>query len=317
MTVPLRDAPPLVVVTGPTATGKTDVGVMVAERLGGEIISADSMLIYRYMDIGTAKPTLQERRGIPHHMIDIVDPDEEYSVALFQRQAREAIGGVLARGRVPLLVGGTGLYVHAVLDRYDFTSAGGDKYFREKLQKEAADIGPEGMHRRLAEIDPDAAKKLHPRDTRRVIRALEVYYRTGRPISSYQYKDGQANPIYRAKIFGLTMARESLYRRIEKRVDWMIAAGLVDEVHGLLERGYQPELPSMRGLGYKEIVPYLRGQLSLEEAVALLKRNTRRFAKRQLTWFRRDSRIHWLDIEKSGGSKAVALEISASLEGVL
>jgi tRNA dimethylallyltransferase len=310
------DSPPLLVITGPTATGKTDVAVMVAERLGGEIISADSMLVYRTMDIGTAKPTPAERRGVSHHLIDIVEPDEVYSAALFQQQARDVIQDVLARGRLPLLVGGTGLYVRAVIDRYDFGNAGGDNFLREKLQKEAEEAGVEHIHERLKEVDPVAADRLHPRDCRRVIRALEVFYRTGRPISSYQYRDEDQRPLYNVKMFGLYMARESLYRRVEKRVDRMIEAGLVEEVRGLLSRGYNREVTSMRGLGYKEIISHLEGEVPFEQAIEILKRNTRRFAKRQLTWFRRDPRIQWIDMEQSGGVFAAAQRISCAAEGV-
>lgn len=311
-----HELPPLVVITGPTATGKSEVGVLVAEKVGGEIISADSMLIYRGMDIGTAKPTPDEMRGIPHHMIDIVEPDEDYSVALFQEQARAVIKEIHERNKLPVLVGGTGLYVRAVIDDYDFSGARGDKSLRENLLKEATDNGPESLHQRLSEVDPQAASKLHPRDTRRVIRALEVYHLTGKPISSYQRVDQCTRPLYNLFMFGLNMDRDKLYRRIEQRVDRMIAAGLVDEVRGLLLRGFSVELNSMRGLGYKEIAAYLTGMLSLEQAVELLKRNTRRFAKRQLTWFRRDTRIKWYNIDEYGGHEAVAKEIAGQLEGV-
>lgn len=307
---------PLVVITGPTATGKSDVGVLVAEKVGGEIISADSMLVYRGMDIGTAKPTSAEMRGIPHHLIDLVEPDQDYSVALFQGQARAVIADVLERSKLPILVGGTGLYIRAVIDNYDFGGARGDGPLREGLLKEAMDNGPESLHLRLSEVDPRTASKLHMRDTRRVIRALEVYYLTGKPISSY-HKMGECDqPLYNLFMFGLTMERGRLYRRIEQRVDRMIADGLVDEVQRLLQHGYSAELTSMRGLGYKEIAAYLTGILSREQAVDILKRNTRRFAKRQLTWFRRDDRIQWFDIDKYGGHEAVAREITRKIEGV-
>lgn len=306
---------PLVVITGPTATGKTEVGVLVAEKLGGEVVSADSMLIYRGMDIGTAKPHPWEMRNIPHHLIDIVDPDQEYSVALFQQQARRVIGEILSRRAMPLLVGGTGLYIRAVIDNYDFSGARGNQSLRDKLLKEAQDSGPDLLHLRLTGVDPAAAAKLHPRDVRRVIRALEVYHQTGRPISSYQ-KAEENLPQYSLFMFGLAMERTMLYRRIEQRVDKMLEAGLVEEVRTLLHRGYSRELNSMRGLGYKEIAAYLSGEATLEQSVELLKRNTRRFAKRQLTWFRRDNRIQWLDLERYGGTEAIAQEITRRLEGV-
>lgn len=311
-----KELQPLLVITGPTATGKSDVGVLVAEKVGGEIISSDSMLVYRGMDIGTAKPTRAEMRGIPHHMLDIVEPDQDYSVALFQKQARAVIAETAARNNLPVLVGGTGLYVGAVIDNYDFSNACGDSALRQKLLHEAADKGFESLHRRLCEIDPQVASKLHPRDTRRVIRALEVYYLTGKPISSYQKIDRHGQLQYNLVMFGLTMERGKLYRRIEQRVDKMIAAGLVEEVQRLLDRGLSIELSSMRGLGYKEIVSHLIGELSLEQAVELLKRNTRRFAKRQLTWFRRDERIKWLDLDDYEGYEPVAQEITRYIEGV-
>ncbi len=308
---------PLLVIAGPTATGKSEVGVMVAEEAGGEIISADSALVYRGLNIGTAKPTLAEMRGITHHMIDIVEPDQEYSAALFQKQARAVIGGVTKRNKLPILVGGTGLYIRAVVDPYDFSSTGGDPLLRNRLLKEAGQNGPGSLHRRLMEVDPTTALRLHPRDLRRVVRALEVYYLTGKTISSHQYRDENDQPLYNLLMFGLTMERERLYSRIEQRVESMISSGLVDEVRQLLKKGYSSELSSMHSLGYKEIINYLSGEVTLEQAVQILKRNTRRFAKRQLTWFRRDHRIRWLKIGEMGGLKAVAQEITESIEGVL
>lgn len=311
-----KQQPSLVVITGPTATGKSKVGVMVAEKTGGEIVSADSMLIYRGMDIGTAKPTVAEMRGIPHHMIDIIEPDQNYSAALFQEEARAVIEKIYHKNKLPIMVGGTGLYIRAVIDDYDFSSTRGDKNIRKGLLKEAAEKGPESLHCRLSEIDPRAASRLHPKDTRRVIRALEVYHLTGKPISSYHKADKCAKPRYNLLMFGLTMDRNRLYRHIEQRVDKMIAAGLVDEVRGLFERGFNTELNSMRGLGYKEIVAYLMGKLTLDQAVEILKRNTRRFAKRQLTWFRRDARIKWYNIEEYGGHEDIAGEITKNIEGL-
>ncbi|NSW82499.1 MAG: tRNA (adenosine(37)-N6)-dimethylallyltransferase MiaA [Syntrophothermus sp.] len=306
---------PLLVITGPTATGKSEVGVLVAEKLGGEIISADSMLIYRGMDIGTAKPTNADRRGIPHHMIDIVEPDQDYNVALYREQAMAVIKKVLERGNLPIVVGGTGLYIEALIRNYSFGGAGTDKTLRKKLQKEAAE-SPFLLHQRLAKIDPATASQLHPANTRRVIRALEVYYLTGKPISNFKRLD-EPDPPFNLLMFGLTMEREALYRRIEKRVDRMIAMGLIEEVQNLLQRGFSPGLNSMRGLGYKEMISYLNGTLSLEEAVEVLKRNTRRFAKRQMTWFRRYKEIRWLKIENFADCEAIAQEIARCTEGVL
>lgn len=304
-----KKPPPLLVIAGPTATGKSEAAVQVAEAVGGEVVSADSMLVYRHMDIGTAKPTRKEMRGIPHHLISIIEPDEEYSVAIYQKQAREVIAAIQARGRLPVLAGGTGLYIRAVIDPYDFTDANRDESLREALLKEAENNGAETLHKRLAEVDGLSAAKLHPRDTRRVIRALEVYYLTGKPISSYQEIKEHAAPLYDLVFLGLSMPREKLYRRIEQRVDAMLEKGLPDEVRGLLEAGYSPSLASLQGLGYKEIIAWLIGEVSWPRAVELLKRNTRRFAKRQLTWFRRDERIKWLEVDPSVGLQPAVREI--------
>ncbi|MEW5762386.1 MAG: tRNA (adenosine(37)-N6)-dimethylallyltransferase MiaA [Bacillota bacterium] len=306
---------PLVVICGPTAVGKTEVGILVARRLGGEVVSADSMMVYRGMNIGTAKPTVEERQGVPHHLIDIVDPDTPFSVALYQHLAEKSIAAIHARGRLPLLVGGTGLYIRSVVDPYRFV-AGPDPALRRRLMEEARLEGPEALHARLAAVDPVAAGRIHPHNVRRVIRALEVYHQTGKPISSFQDAGRETASKYLLWMFGLTMPREKLYRHIEERVDRMLAAGLVEEVQNLLKRGYRRHQVSMQALGYKEIAAYLEGELSLEEAVRLLKRNTRRFAKRQFTWFRRDPRIRWLDVDALGGPAGAAEEIIAFLEGL-
>jgi tRNA dimethylallyltransferase len=307
---------PLLVLVGPTAVGKTAVSVEVALRLGGEIVSADSMLVYRYMDIGTAKPTMEERRGIPHYMIDIIEPDEPYSVALYQAQARQHIHEIWERGKLPLLVGGTGLYVHSVIEPYHFTSAGIDEDFRRKLMREVEEKGSQALYQRLVEVDPETAARVHPNTLKRVIRALEVYHLTGRPMSSALREKGEKPP-YNFFILGLTMDRQRLYQRIEARVDQMMEMGLVEEVQGLLDRGYSPRLTSMQGLGYKEIIAYLRGLSTLDEAVHLLKRNTRRFAKRQFTWFKRDPRINWINVGQYTSLTEVAREITKRAEGVL
>ncbi|MDD2553076.1 MAG: tRNA (adenosine(37)-N6)-dimethylallyltransferase MiaA [Desulfotomaculaceae bacterium] len=307
--------PPLVVICGPTATGKSDVGVQIAEKLHGEIISADSMLVYRGMDIGTAKPTPSEMRGIPHHLIDIVEPNQEYNAALFQEQARSIIADIMNRKKLPILVGGTGLYIGAVIDDYEFSGARGSEVYRKKLLKDAEEHGVAKLHERLREIDPGAAAKLHPHDTRRIIRALEVYKYTGTPISSF-HKIDRRKPIYNLLMFGLSLEREKLYKIIEQRVELMIQTGLIEEVQRLLNRGFSPELSSMRGLGYKEIVEYLQGERSLAQSVDVLKRNTRRFAKRQMTWFRRDNRIKWLNVVQDDVSGAIINEISRYIEGV-
>lgn len=293
----------LIIIAGPTATGKTALAVDIANTIGGEVVSADSMLVYRGLNIGAAKPSPEEMRGVLHHLIDVVDPDQEYSVAVYQKQARACINSILAGGKTPLLVGGTGLYIRSVIDDYDFSKVVRDEDLRADLQREAARDGSDALHRRLAGIDPKAAERLHPKDIRRIARALEVYYLTGKPLSdSWRLENNK--PLYNLLFLGLNMDRQILYRRIEDRVDSMIEAGLLEEARGLRERGYGPGLTSMQGLGYKEIQTYLTGSVSWEETVALIKRNTRRFAKRQLTWFRRDRRIKWLQ----AGSPAVTRE---------
>ncbi|MEW6726954.1 tRNA (adenosine(37)-N6)-dimethylallyltransferase MiaA [Desulforudis sp. 1088] len=303
-----QEKPALLVITGPTATGKTSAGIEAALRLNGEIVSADSMMVYRGMDVGTAKPTAAEMKGVPHHLIDVVDPDEDFSVACYQELAEKHIQEISARGKLPILVGGTGLYVRAVLDHYHFV-VGPDRALRRELQDAARARGVAWLHGQLAGVDPVSAQRLHPNNVRRVIRALEVYYRTGRPLSSFQDRDHKTDPKYRTLVFGLICDRDEMYRRIEKRVDEMLAAGLVEEVRRLINRGYERNLPSMKGLGYKEIAAYLAGETGLDEAVETLKRNTRRFAKRQLTWFRRDERIIWLDVVAAGGPAGAAKEI--------
>ena len=315
MEIPENKAP-LVVICGPTATGKSDIAVRIAERMDGEIVSADSMLVYRGMDIGTAKPSAAQMRGIRHHLIDIVEPDQEYNAALFQEQARSVIADIFDRNKLPLLVGGTGLYIRAVIDDYDFGSACSSDYFRKELQAEATEHGSALLHKQLYEVDPGTASRLHPNDTRRIIRALEVYKFTGTPISSFHKIDRHDNPIYNLLMFGLILEREKLYKIIEQRVDNMLQAGLVEEVGRLLDRGFSPDLSSMRGLGYKEIAEYLTGGVSLDQAVEILKRNTRRFAKRQMTWFRRDERIHWLNPDLIDVPETIILEISRFIEGV-
>ncbi|MCL0062647.1 tRNA (adenosine(37)-N6)-dimethylallyltransferase MiaA [Peptococcaceae bacterium] len=283
---------PLLAVVGPTASGKTSLGVELALKLNGEVVSADSMLVYRYMDIGTAKPTAEERKGVPHHLIDIKIPWEEYNVAQYQKDAKKAILDIYKREKLPILVGGTGLYIRAVTDKYNFNMPGEDKELRTLLQKQALQKGKDWLYKKLCKVDPKAAAKIHPNNVRRVIRVLEVYILTGRRISDMQ--NASYNSEYDLMLFSLSMPREVLYERIEKRVDIMIERGLVEEVRKLLNMGVPRSSTSMQGLGYKEIAAYLYGEISLERAIELIKRNTRRFAKRQLTWFRRDPRIYWV-----------------------
>ncbi len=305
---------PLLAIVGPTATGKTAVGVQLALKLKGEVVSADSMLVYQGMDIGTAKPTKDEMQGVPHHMIDIVKPDEDYSVARYQKEAEQVIASLHQKNKLPILVGGTGLYIRAVIDEYDFAAPGEDGELRKTLYQQAQLKGNEWLHSKLAEVDPPAAEKIHPNNVRRVIRALEVYKLTGRRISSMQRASYRTNAKYQLAIFGLTMQRNLLYRRIEQRVDQMIAAGLVEEVKSLLDKGIKRSMTAMQGLGYKEIAAYLAGEISLEEAIELIKRDTRRFAKRQITWFKRDPRIHWLDVHNYDNITKLSEEIIALMQ---
>jgi tRNA dimethylallyltransferase len=303
----------LVGIVGPTATGKTAVGLELAKKLDGEIISADSMAVYKGMDIGTAKPTAAEQAAVRFHLIDVVRPDEEFSVAGFKRLAEQAVADIIARHRLPLLVGGTGLYVRAVTGGLNIPAVGPDRKLRESLKAEAAAFGNERLLERLRAVDPAAAERIHARDLKRIMRALEVYVLTGLPISHFHSTAGSTDAAYHVRLFGLNMSRTALYERIERRVDEQIEAGLVEEVHGLLAGGYTVELPSMKGLGYKQIAGYLLGEYDFETAVALLKRDTRRFAKRQLTWFRADPRIRWIDVEGRGAIE-VADEIADLLE---
>jgi len=291
---PQRGTARLLVILGPTAVGKSALSMRLGQAFGGEIISADSRQIYRYMDIGTAKVTREERAQLPHHLIDLADPDEELTLAHYQRLAAEVIEEVWSRGKLPILVGGTGLYVRALTEGWTVPEVPPDRALRARLEEEARCLGPEALHGALAAVDPLAAQRIDPRNVRRVIRALEVYRRTGVPISAQQAK---VAPGYRLLKIGLTMERQALYRRIDERVERMIAQGLEAEVRGLLARGYGYELPSMSGLGYREIGQYLRGEATQEEAVALIKRHTRRFVRQQHNWFRlSDQTIHWFDV---------------------
>ncbi len=311
-----QEKPPLAVIVGPTAVGKSEIAVDLALRMDGEVVTADSMQVYRGLDIGTDKPTPAQRRGVPHHLVDVVDPDQRFNVAEYRKLAHEAIAGIHRRGRLPILAGGTGLYVKAVLDEFLFPDEGADYELRARLEREARLLGPGALHRRLQEIDPATAARLHPNDIRRVIRAIEVYETTGRPLSEHLATARAAEPRYRVAMVGLTRPREVLYRRIEERVDRQIQNGLVDEVKRLMER-YGPLPVARQALGYKEIAAYLKGECSLERAIEILKRDTRRFAKRQFTWFRRDERIRWFDLEAFPSHEAAVQAIEAHLRAEL
>ncbi len=287
-------APPVRVlaVVGPTASGKSALAVGVAERLGGEIVSADSMQVYRGLDIGTAKPAPEETARVPHHLIDVAGPLDDFSVATYQALGRSAVAAINRRGRLPVLVGGTGLYVRALLYDYDFAAPGRDPAARAELEAAASAQGAAALHRRLQSIDPVAAARIHPNDLRRITRALEVWKATGRPISAAW---GDLRPVMDALVVGLRLEREDLYRRIDARVEDMARRGLVAEVRRLVADGYTRALVSGQALGYKEIVAYLDGALTLPEALEQVKRATRNYAKRQMTWFRRERDVIWLD----------------------
>lgn len=287
----------LVAILGPTATGKTKIAVELAIKMGGEIISGDSMQVYREMNIGTAKIKSAEMKGIPHHLINIKDPDESFSVADFQILAREKIAEIAGKGKIPFLVGGTGLYIQAVIDPYEFTEQKNLLSYRRKLLALVEEKGVDYLYQQLLKVDPISAEKIHPHDLKRVRRALEYYEQTGKPISENK-KAMQKKSLYKLALIGLTLERSLLYQQIEKRVDHMMAEGLLEEVKSLQSKGYSLDLPAMQGIGYRQLYGYLNGEYDLIEAVALIKQETRRFAKRQLTWFRRDSRIKWFSTDK-------------------
>ncbi len=291
-----RATPFVIVLCGPTAAGKTTVGIRLARELDGEIVSADALQVYRRMDIGTAKPTAAERALVPHHLIDVVEPDQPFDAARYVALARPAVEDILRRGKVPLVVGGTGLYIRALLHGL-FPAPAVDPTVRVRLAAELTARGVEAMHARLAQCDPEAARRLHPRDSARILRALEVFAATGRPISALQRAHRFADSPYVSRILGLRLERSVLYARIDRRVEEMLAAGLEEEVRGLLAAGFSPALKAMQALGYRHIAAWLEGSLSREEAVRTMKRDTRRYAKRQMTWFRATPGIRWFSPE--------------------
>ncbi len=286
--------PRVLVLTGPTATGKTALAVALSQKLGGEVVSADSMQLYRGMDIGTAKPTAAEMGGVPHHMFDVADPAEDYSVSRYVEDASACVDDILARGKTPILAGGTNLYIDSLLSGRSFAERG-DGALRERLGKEYDAEGGEAMLRRLAAVDPERADKLAAADKRRIVRALEIYALTGKTISEHDAETRKLPPRYESLRFALNFAeRETLYRRIDRRVDQMMAQGLPDEVRALLARGVPPESTAMQAIGYKELAEALRGECTIAEAVERVKRGSRRYAKRQLTWLRRDAGLRWI-----------------------
>jgi tRNA dimethylallyltransferase len=300
---------PVIIIVGPTASGKTSLSIELAKKINGSIVSADSMQIYRYMDIGTAKPDEIEKSGIRHYMIDEVNPDENYSVARYREKALEYISRICSEGKRPIIVGGTGLYVNSLLYNISFSETICDEELREKLKEEAVRMGNKYLHDKLEEIDPEAAARIHENDIKRVIRAIEVHTHTNKTISEHARESRLEPPPYNYIVFGLNWDREKLYDRIEQRVDKMLQSGLVDEVKKLVEIGYGKDTTAMQGIGYKEILDYLRGTQSLEETVYILKRDTRHYAKRQMTWFRRIEGIHWLDVREDSDVSELAQKI--------
>lgn len=289
---------PLFILVGPTAVGKTRLSIALAKALNGEIISADSMQIYEYMDIGTAKIIDEEKDGIIHHLIDEVMPDVDFSVSDFQSKAKTHIEEILDKGKLPMVVGGTGLYINSLIYDLDFTSSVSNWNLRYEYEEKANAYGNEYIHDELKNVDPVSADRVHVNDTKRIIRALEVYYETGKPMSE-SYKDfRKPSNEFDIVMIGLRMDREKLYERIDKRIDIMIEQGLIEEVKSLLDKGYSEDLTSMQGIGYKEIISYLKGECSLEDTVEILKRQSRRYAKRQLTWFRKEEKVHWVDVDE-------------------
>ncbi|HHU63535.1 MAG TPA: tRNA (adenosine(37)-N6)-dimethylallyltransferase MiaA [Clostridiales bacterium] len=296
---------PLIVIVGPTAVGKTRLSIKLAHRIDGEIISADSMQVYKYMNIGSAKPTEKEQDGIKHYLIDEIHPTQAFSVALFNKLANKYIDVIVDKGKLPIVVGGTGLYINSLTHTMNFTPIISNGNFRKCMKEKASREGTISLHNKLKKVDPTAADKIHHNDLKRIIRALEVYHFTGKPISYYQQLSKKQEIPYNLVQIGLTMDRKQLYQRIDKRVDIMMEQGLLEEVKYLKSLGCNRETQSMQGLGYKELLDYLDDKCTLDQAVDIIKRNTRRYAKRQLTWFKKDKRIFWIDITNIINDEAV------------
>ncbi len=284
---------PLIIILGPTAVGKTSVSIALAQRLDGEIVSADSRLLYRGMDVGTAKPTIQEMAGVPHHLIDVAEPDEVWSLALYQREAYHAIDHIHSVGRLPFLVGGTGQYIRSILEGWCIPPQSPDYALRDAITHWSDNIGSEALYERLKQLDPAAASKIDYRNLRRTVRALEVIFKTGERFSEQRQKGACR---YKYLVIGINRPREELYERVDQRIEYMLEAGLVDEVRGLLDAGFSANLPTMSAIGYGESIQYLQGEINLDEAITLIKRNTRVFVRRQANWFKPDDpRINWFN----------------------
>ena len=307
---------PMIILTGPTAVGKTDLSIQLAKAINGEIISADSMQVYRHMDIGSAKVTPEEMDGVCHHLIEVLEPEEEFNVVVFQKLAKEALTGIYERGHIPIIVGGTGFYIQALLYDIDFTENDGDTAIRRELEKLAQTQGAGCLHQMLQEIDPESAAAIHQNNVKRVIRAIEFYRQTGKKISLHNEQEREKQSPYQFLYYVLDTDRKTLYERIDRRVDLMMEHGLVDEVKHLADMGCTRDMVSMQGLGYKEILDYLSGEIPLEEAVYILKRDTRHFAKRQITWFKRERDVRWLELEQFQNDRKKVLEhILDEIEG--
>ncbi len=299
---------PLIILAGPTAVGKTAASIRLAKAIGAEIISADSMQVYRHMDIGSAKIRQEEMEGVPHYLIDVLEPEEEFNVVRFQQMAKAAAEEIYAKGKIPLVAGGTGFYIQALLYDIDFTENDGDTSYRRSLEKTAEEKGGEYLHAILREADPKAAEQIHPHNIKRMIRALEFHHQTGGKISEHNEAEREKSSPYDFAYFVLTDERSRLYERIDRRVDMMMEEGLLEEVLYLKERGVKRESTAMQGLGYKELYAYLDGECTLEEAVRIIKRDTRHFAKRQLTWFKRERNVIWADKSVIGQSDDAVVE---------
>lgn len=306
---------PLLVLVGPTAVGKTTFSIELARRINAEVIAADSVQVYRYLNIGAAKPTRAEQQLVPHHLIDVVDPSVNFTAYDYQRLAREKIAEIHSRGKIPLITGGTGLYIKAVLDGFTFSSGKTNVQVRKRLQEELTARGNENLYRLLQKQDPQSAKHIHPNDVKRVMRALEFIYLTGEPIGVQKERTTKKDSPYNPLILGLYMTREHLYSRIDKRAERMIEQGLLNEVKGILQDGYDKNMKSLQALGYRHMIAYLEGEWTLDTALLYLKRDTRRYAKRQLTWFCADSRIRWSHIKTGDNIDKFLDNISTQLAG--
>lgn len=299
---------PLVIITGPTAVGKTDLSIKLAKAVGGEIISADSMQVYRHMDIGSAKVTKEEMDGVPHYLVDVLEPWEEFNVVVFQQMAKKALEEIYSHGAVPIIAGGTGFYIQALLYDIDFKENPEGNQIRKELEALADEKGAEYLHQQLAKVDPESALAIHSNNVKRVIRALEYFRQTGQKISVHNQEERQKESPFDFFYYVINTERSRLYERIDRRVDLMMENGLVEEVKKLKAMGCHRGMVSMQGLGYKEILDYLNGECTLDEAVYILKRDTRHFAKRQITWFKRERDVRWVNLEKFSGDLEKVLE---------